>query len=238
MGGDVVPAWCISRSRSRARPVGRLPLREAGSEHRLRAGALYRTNPQVSPHFPPGYPWLMSWVIGWRDFGYASGAATLLRWPVIGWIVLALLAVNPARRQRVDPFVRGTARRALPGGVRRAGLLPPPTAPAVAPRHHRRARTVLCAPPWRTRGHVSPCGVVLVAPWTARNVARNPVVMVLASHTFYASWFPARGVFRDDGTTTRSRVKPRRSPTRSPATRSIDGRRSRGFSGTPASALL
>lgn len=78
---------------------------------RFEGGTLYRTQPEASLHFPPGYPWMLGFVVERDSLGYApllqrtfqglviaigSVWATAVFGAGVGWLVFGLLALNPS----------------------------------------------------------------------------------------------------------------------------------------------
>jgi 4-amino-4-deoxy-L-arabinose transferase-like glycosyltransferase len=201
-------------------------------------GGLYRTDPDVALHFPPGYPWVLSWVVGRDDLGHvpllqrsayaatvliAAAAATSMLSPWVGWIVFALLAVNPALvasasmvasetphaalylagfltwrqfvlSRRTRWLVAAAVALALACYVRSYGLALAVVLPVFVLLVHRDAV------PLRTSlaraAAVVGIFVLVLAPWTLINLQRfgHPIAPSLSGNTVYGSWFPGHGV--------------------------------------------
>lgn|GEM_PF-2072565 len=196
-------------------------------------GELYRNRPDASLHFPPGYPFLLSFILehdglGWAPFAQrmyygltvmlAAGWATMTFGAGVGWVVFALVAVNPAllgsssmlasevphvilytfgfiawlqflRTRRVT-FLAGCAfSLALAAFMRGYGLLLLGFLPVLL-------MLALRKEPWRrVLGYVVvylAVWVVVLAPWAIRNyrVWHHFVLMTTPGTTIYSAWFP------------------------------------------------
>ena len=198
-------------------------------------GELYRTRPDASLHFPPGYPFLLSLFVerdglGWAPFiqrvYYGLTVIIGAAWATtvfgigVGWVVFALLAVNPSllgsssmltsegphtllyvagflawlgflRTRRVAVLVLCALFLAVATFVRGYGLLLLAFLPLLLVIALRRE-------PWQrivgyTAVYLAVWAIVL-APWALRNyrVWGHFVVMTTPGTTIYSSWFPPK----------------------------------------------
>lgn len=196
-------------------------------------GFLYHTEPETSLHFPPGYPWLLSFFVGRDELGSAplvqrafdgltiavgSIWATVQFGTGAGWLVFALLSINPAflasssmlaseaphavlyligflawfrfiQTRKSGPLVLCALSLALATYLRSYGLLLAAVLPVLIV-------IALRAHPWRrTLGYGTLfVGIwsLVMAPWTVRNyeLYGHFIPMTMSGSTMYAAWFP------------------------------------------------
>jgi hypothetical protein len=199
-------------------------------------GFLYHTEPETSLHFPPGYPWLLSLLVQRESLGLAPLVQRLYQgitisvgaiWATtaygvgVGWLVFALLAINPALVSSSDmlaseaphtplyllgflAWFRFVKNRgivllimsglcfALAAYLRVYGMLLVVFIPILILVGMRNF-------PWRARlGYVAMymlCWVIILSPWTVRNyqLFGHVVPMTIKTgHGLYSAWFPPK----------------------------------------------